>query len=285
MIGVGNMRKKKNNIRLFVQLFFFALIAFIAINHTLSENGKGIAWLSSASLHAVCPFGGVVSIYEYITTGMFVRKIHESSFVLMLIMFVLAVGFGALFCGWICPLGTFQELLGKVGKKIFKNKYNNFIPYKYDKYLRFLRYGMLIWVIYMTAQSGKLIFQNIDPYYALFNFWTGEVAVSGLIVLIVIIIISLFMERPWCKYACPYGALLGIFNIISVFKIRRDSLSCISCGACDRACPMNIMVSENKIIRNHQCIACMKCTSENACPIEDTVQLATKKIGGVRYEA
>jgi len=98
-------------------------------------------------------------------------------------------------------------LIGKIGRKIIGKKYNSFIPYKYDRYLRFLRYGMLGWVIYMSAKSGQLIFQDIDP----------------------------------------YGALLGIFNIFRVFKIRRNSLACISCGACDRA-----------------------------CPIEDTVQMATK---------
>lgn len=268
--------KKKCYLRSFVQLFFFVLIALIAINHTLIESGKGIQWLSSASLHAICPFGGVVSIYSYITTGTFVKKIHESSIVLMYIMFILAIGFGPLFCGWICPLGTFQEWISKIGKKVFKKRYNDFIPYRYDKYFRFLRYGMLIWVIYMTANSGYLIFFNIDPYHALFNFWTGEFAVGGLFVLIITVISSLFVERPWCKYACPYGALLGIFNIFRIFKIGRNVSTCIACGACDRACPMNIKVSRGKVIRNHQCISCMKCTSENACPIENTVGLTIK---------
>lgn len=74
--------KKQTKIRLrpVIQLFFFALIALIAVNHTLAEEGGGIPFLSSASLHALCPFGGVVTIYQYATTGTFVQKIHESSF-------------------------------------------------------------------------------------------------------------------------------------------------------------------------------------------------------------
>jgi polyferredoxin len=275
--GVGKMMKKnKIKIRFIIQIFFFVLIALIAINHTLAEAGKGIAFLSSASLHALCPFGGVVTIYQYATSGTFVKKIHESSFILMIIAFIIAVGFGPLFCGWVCPFGTIQEWVSKIGKKIFKSKHNRFIPYRYDKYLRFLRYIVLVWVVYMTAVTGKIGFSDIDPYYSLFNFWTGEVAVSGIIVLIVTLLASLFIERPWCKYVCPYGAVLGIFNLFRIFKIKREPKACISCKACDRTCPMNIEISKVDSVRNHQCISCMKCTSEEACPIENVVNLAAK---------
>ena len=83
--------KKKPRLRTIIQIIFFVLIALIAINHTLVESGGGIPLLSNASLHAVCPFGGVVSIYQLVTTGTFVKKIHESSLVLMVIVFASAV--------------------------------------------------------------------------------------------------------------------------------------------------------------------------------------------------
>lgn len=268
---------KKIKIRTYIQIFFFILIGLIAINHSLVESGKEIPLLSSASLHAICPFGGVVSVYQYITTGTFVKKIHEASLILMVISFIMALLFGPILCSWVCPLGSIQEWFSKIGKKIFKRKFNKFIPYKYDKYLRFLRYGVLIWVIYMTAISGYLIFADIDPYDALYMFWNEEVAKGGLIVLIITLISSLFVERPWCKYVCPYGALLGISNLFRVFKIRRNSNKCISCNACDEICPMNINVSNTEIVKNHQCITCMKCTSEEACPISETVELINGK--------
>ena len=66
--------------RKIIQVFFFALVSLIAINHNLSENGGEISFLSNASLHALCPFGGVVTIYQYATAGTFVKKVHESSF-------------------------------------------------------------------------------------------------------------------------------------------------------------------------------------------------------------
>jgi len=135
-------RKRKISIRTFVQIFFFALIALIAVNHSLEKQGVEIAFLSSASLHAVCPFGGVVSIYQYVTAGTYVKHIHESAFILMYIVFALALLVGPAFCGWACPLGSFQEWLGKPGKKIFKKRFNKFVLPKLDSYLRYLRYAV-----------------------------------------------------------------------------------------------------------------------------------------------
>ncbi len=260
-----------------VQSFFFILVALISLNQILKEAGLAIPFLSEASLHAICPFGGVVSIYKFATVGTFVQKIHESSFILMFIAFMLAILFGPVICGWVCPFGTFQEWVGKLGRKIFKKKYNQLIPNNFDKYLRFIRYIILLLVIYKTAITAKLMFQDVDPYYALFNFWSDEVSVTALIVLGVTILLSLFVERPWCKYACPYGAVLGIFNLFRLFKIRRTSTACINCKACDKACPMNISVSTSARVLNHQCISCMKCTSENTCPVAGTVELSIRE--------
>jgi len=277
--------KKKVKARRWIQIVFFVVAALIAVNHTLAEEGKAIPFVAEASLHAVCPFGGVVSIYSLLTTGTFVKKTHESSLVLMYIVFAAALLVGPLFCGWICPLGTFQEWLSVLGKKIFKKKYNRFIPYKYDKYLRFLRYIVLGWVIAMTAWSGKIVFSDYDPYYALFQFWTGEVAVTGFISLFAVILLSLFVERPFCKYACPYGAVLGVFNFIRIFGLRRNGKTCISCSACDNVCPMNIPVSNKGKIMNHQCISCFECTStDGVCPVPKTLEFNTTALKGGKDE-
>ncbi|MEJ5188490.1 MAG: 4Fe-4S binding protein [Breznakiellaceae bacterium] len=268
--------KKKgvaSKLRLGIQLMFLLLITLISVNHGLSETGIQIPFIGNPSLHGICPFGGVVSLYQLITTGSLVQKVHEASVVLMALVFFLAILFGPVFCGWVCPMGTVQELIGKLGKKLFKKRYNQFVPLKLDRYLRFLRYGVLVWVVYVTATSMKLVFSDVDPYYALFNFWTGEVPLTALIVLGLTLIASLFIERPFCKYACPYGALLGIFNIFRIFGIKRNQNTCINCKACDRACPMNISVSTSTTVRHHQCITCLQCTSETACPVPATVEL------------
>jgi polyferredoxin len=276
-----NLHKSRaKNIRTWIQVFFFALVALISVNKTLEASGIVIPLLSTASLHAICPFGGVVTLWQFFTTGTFIQKIHESSLVLMSAALLLGLFFGPVICGWICPLGSIQEWIGKIGKKLFKKRYNHIIPLKTDRFLRYTRYILLIMVVVNTAISGKLMFQDIDPYYALFSFWTGEVAIAAYIILSLTLALSLVVERPWCKYACPYGAFLGLTNLVRIFPVRRNESTCISCKACDKACPMNITVSAVKMVRNHQCISCMICTSESSCPVSDTVAIATK--GGLK---
>lgn len=253
-----------------VQLGAFALVLAIALDGLF-----GIEFFGEASLHAVCPFGGVVSLYQVAVDGTFVKKIHESSFILMALVFTLAVAFGPVFCGWICPMGSVQEWFGALGRKLFPHQYNRLVPPAWDRVLRYLRYLVLGWVLTMTALTGKLAFEEVDPYMALFRLWSSELSLTGLGVLVAVLALSLVVERPFCKYACPYGAVLGLFNLVRVFGIRRQP-TCVSCGACDRACPMNIQVSGTKVVRDHQCISCLKCTSEAACPVPRTLVLANR---------
>lgn len=263
-------------IRKVVQWGFFILIALISINHTLAETGTAIPLLANASLHAVCPFGGVVSIYQFLTVGTFVQKIHDSSFILMVIGFLLAILFGPVFCGWVCPLGTIQEFFSNFGRKIFRKRFNHFVPAKLDNILRYLRYLVLAWVIYMTAVTGTLIFAEYDPYFALFNFWSSEISITGLVILGLTLALSVFVERPWCKYACPYGAVLGVSNLFRIFTIRRNGNTCKADGACSIMCPMNIPVDSLTIVSDHQCISCLECTSEAICPVARTVEFTTR---------
>lgn len=266
---------KKKKIRLISQIFFFAVVSFIALNHYLSEIGKEIPFISSASLHAICPFGGVETFIALIKFDVMVKKIHLSALVMTVIIMILAILFGPVVCSYMCPLGSIQEWLGKLGKKIFKNKYNNIMPKKIDRILRYMRYFVLIFTVYLTTESLKLVFLEVDPYYALFNFWSSEATIGGIIVLVVTLLLSLIIERPWCKYACPFGALIGLSNFISIFKIKRNKSTCIGCKKCDKVCPMNIEVSKKEVIKDHQCIRCGECTSDNTCPIEETVEFRT----------
>ena len=267
-------KQKKDLIRLAVQIFFLALIILISVNHFRSEQGLAPLLIGAPSLHAVCPFGGVVTIYTYLAEGAFIQKIHQSSITLMWLVLGLTLLFGPVFCGWICPFGTVEEFIGKIGRKIFKKRYNNFIPSVIDKPLRYLRYVILALVVVNTAISGKLLFSNFDPYYALFNIWSSEVTRLSLLVLGLTLIGSLFVERPWCKYLCPLGALLGIFNFFRIVKLKRNENICINCKVCDRVCPMNINISTSKVVSDHQCISCLLCTDEIACPVSNSLNFS-----------
>lgn len=264
-------RNRKQRLRTGVQIGFFVLVALVVTAHSVGELGVSIPFIAGASLHAICPFGGVVTLYELITEGSFIQKIHEAALVLAVAVVALSVVFGPVFCGWICPFGTFQRWMASLGKRLLGRRYGKIIPRRLDHALRYVRYAVLAAVVIATAVSAKLVFSDYDPYFALFNFWTGEVALTAFIFLGFFMLLSLIVERPFCRYACPYGALLGLSNRFRIFKIRRVASTCIDCKACDRACPMGINISEAGAVKDTQCISCLLCTSEQVCPVADTV--------------
>ncbi len=269
----------KQYIRRGIQISFFILVALISINHTLADSGRALPIIGTGSLHAICPFGTVAGIVQLVRVGTFVKKVHGASLILLYLVLLLAILFGPVFCGWMCPLGSIQEWINKLGRKIgFRQKK---VPIKIDRVLRYLRYVVLGVVILKTTQAGELVFTTIDPYYALFNFWTPEFVVSSGVVLIIVLGANLYIERAWCKYFCPLGAFLGISNIFRLFKFRRRRETCTSCQLCTSSCPMNIEVHKRELVKDHQCISCFQCTSEVNCPEDKTVELkvSTKGLG------
>ncbi|MFO7612340.1 MAG: 4Fe-4S binding protein [Clostridia bacterium] len=260
------MRIKNRWYRYSLQIFFFVFIGMIAINHIFAESGTVLfSFIPNVSLHAVCPFGGIESIISLVTAGTLVPKLQASTLVVSALVLVLTLVFGAVFCSFVCPLGTIQEWFGKIGKKIFKTRYNRFIPARIHNILRHFRYVSLAATILLTYNAAKLVFLEVDPYYAMYHFFTDEATIGGLIVLGITLVGSLFVERPWCKYACPYGAALGLLSKISIFKIKRKTAACNTCTLCDRQCPMNIEISRMKTIGHSHCIRCMDCVDDTSC--------------------
>jgi polyferredoxin len=272
------MKNKSRWYRYVLQIFFFVFIGLIAINHVLAESGKELfGFIPSLSLHAICPFGAVESIISLVTAGTLVPKLQMSNIVISVLILVVTLVFGAVFCSFVCPLGTLQEWIGKIGKRIFKKKYNRFIPQKVHNVLRYFRFITLLATVILTFNAGRLIFADVDPYYAMYHFFTDEVTIGSLVVLAVTMIGSLFVERPWCKYACPYGAVLGLVGKFSFFKIRRKSETCNSCTLCDRQCPVNIEISKYDKIGHSSCIRCMDCVEEDSSCTRNCLTFSLKK--------
>lgn len=272
------MKKKILN-RSDVQFIIFIIAVLATLNHSLVDIGEGISWISSGYLHYVCPICGVTTIYQLFASNLaWIEKLANPVTWVILATMLMALLYGPLFCGWICPFGAFQDFLANIiGKKIFKKKYNKFVNTKVDSKLRWLRYVSLVLVFYMVSKSAVTVLESINPYHALLNLFVGEFSIIGLVFLLIIIVASLFIHRPWCKYLCPYGALLGIFNVFRIKPIVRNKSTCIGCKKCDISCPMNIKVSKTEVVRDHQCISCLECTSSNACPINDTVNMKRPK--------
>jgi ferredoxin len=260
-----NKYKKYSWVKRFVQIAFFAFIAFIVITNHLESQGIELPW-TAPGFHSVCPFGGVETIGRLVTEDRYIQKTHESNLWVLFGVLLSTALVGSVFCGWICPLGSIQDWIGKLGKKLFAKKYNHFVPKKIDYILSYLRYFVLGLVILKTTEMLTLVFMNVDPYYALFHFWTGDVVPSALIVLGIVLIASLFVERPWCRWLCPFGAVLGIVQLVSPWKIRRNKDICTNCGKCSRVCPMGIDLASKNVILDPRCNKCGECLT--ACTKE-----------------
>ena len=123
--------------------FLFILVALIAVNHTLAETGQAIPFLANASIHAICPFGGVDTLYQLLTTGVFVSKIHSSAVVLLgitLLLSILAPGPLRLGLPVGHPPGMVREIWTQVVQAPLQHQ---FVPANIDHVLRYLRY--LVW--------------------------------------------------------------------------------------------------------------------------------------------
>ncbi len=216
----------------------------------------GSSW--AANLHTICPFGGLVNLYTFLAEGEYVAKLHSAVFIMLLALIIGLVLTGKAFCGWICPLGSVQQGLNAIGQRLWPRLYNR-VPRSVEHWLQYLKWVVLVWVLVQTARSGRLIFEDWDPYFNLFHIWSDTIAWSGYLVVALTIITSLFVPRAFCRFGCPLGAFNGLFNSFSLLTIRRDAPSCTSCGRCDSICPVNIPISEVTSVNSVECIRCLKC--------------------------
>ena len=243
-------------VRYTVQAMVAAFVLLIVIANTAGER-----W--AASIHTICPFGGVVNLYTYFSDGGYVAKLHSAVFIMLIALLLGLVLTGKSFCGWICPLGSVQQALNGLGRILWRRAYNK-VPRWLERVLQYLKWAVLIWVLVQTARSATLVFQAWDPYFNLYHIWTDEVAISGYAVTGATLLLALFIPRPFCRYACPLGAFNGLFNSFSFITIKRDSESCNSCGRCSKVCPVNIDLCTSTTIRSIECTRCLKCV--DVCP-------------------
>ncbi len=176
----------------------------------------------------------------------------------LLVILISTVLGGAFFCGWLCPFGTLQEILGNISDlfNIKKIKISNNI----HKYLRYMRYIILI-----LALNGLIFLYRFDARISFLDILNGStIAIIAYLSVGFFVLLSLFVDRPFCNYFCPQGAQYGLFSSLRLFRIKRNKDLCINCKICDSKCPMNIKISEGDDVKSLQCINCFECIAN--CP-------------------
>ena len=240
---------------------FVVLVSIAAYLHQVLGGAK------APSIHALCPFGGLESLYQVFTTGSFISKIFTGTMTLFVITLMLAILFRRSFCGLICPFGAIQEFFANLGQTIFKRKL--IMPETIDKPLRYLKYVVLVVTVAYAWKTAGLWMAPYDPWSAYAHLPEGLESVwkesaVGLIILIITVLGSLIYDRFFCKYICPMGALYGIVGKLSPFKVVRNEDVCIDCGICNKTCPMNIDVQHSLKVTSAECLNCQTCVL--SCP-------------------
>lgn len=155
-----------------------------------------------------CPMGGLQALATYLAKGSLPCSMSSVQVMMGIALVAAIVLFSKLFCAYICPIGTVQDLLGKLrGAMHFKGiKVRN--GSVADKFLRIVKYALLFWIFYMTVNASELFCKNLDPYYAIATGFKGEITLWMSITTISLVVLGSFLiDMFWCRYLCPLGAI------------------------------------------------------------------------------
>lgn len=192
------------------------------------------------------------------------------------ILVIFGTFLGRFVCGFLCPFGLLQDLLFKIP---FVKKIRRLPGEKGLRWLRFLFLGLFVIILPMFVEDFMGMSEpwfckwicpvgTLEGGLPLVLFNSAMRGAAGflfrwkLVILIVMLLSSIIIYRPFCRYICPLGAIYGIFNKISFYRIKVDAAKCTKCGACQRACKLDIKVFENP--DSMDCIRCGDCKA--ACP-------------------
>ena len=260
--GVKKWEIKPTRIRLLSQIVF--LIISISMTFLLFSRATAICWADPFwHLQAFFANRGDLNTKLFIFEGLSSERIAIFSVVYLGIFIVLALLFGRLFCGWICPFGTILQFIEEISP--IRNKLH-FPDELKDPDLKYL---VLLGFLILSFISSQEAFCEFCPAGTIFKGTTGHILYFSVTVfLIVVFSVAIHGRKVWCSYLCPLGAFFGLFSRIHIFGIRSTG-ECIKCFTCNKNCPMDILIAEKYIqegkpIRDGDCIKCMRCIE--SCP-------------------
>jgi len=277
---VRNLQKPVQKYRFYLQSAFTALCVWIGIEffmfvRYLESNGATEFFRRPPGVDGFLPISSMMSLYYTLISGE-IHPAHPAGLFIFLAIVLVSFAFGKAFCSWLCPVGFISELVGDFGKKIFGKDLR--VPKFLDYPLRALKYLMLAFFVYsiffLMSRAALKAFLD-SPYNIVADikmyYFFAEISQFSLIVIAVLLLLSVVIRGFWCRYLCPYGALLGMVSFLSPNKIKRNELNCIDCGKCTKVCPSAIKVDKMKIVLSDECTSCLNCV--DVCPVADTLEV------------
>jgi NAD-dependent dihydropyrimidine dehydrogenase PreA subunit len=228
-------------------------------------------------VEAFLPIAALLSLRHLFLTGE-VHPVHPAG--LAILVLVLGVGLLAkkAFCSWVCPIGTLSEALAGLSQRLFRRKLR--LPRLLDLPLRSLKYLLLAFFVHAVffAMDPAAVADFLDsPYNRVADvkmlYFFERLSPFALKVILGLVVLSIVVPYFWCRYLCPYGALLGALSLLSPLKITRHAPSCIDCNLCTRACPSHLPVARLARVSSDECFGCLSCVA--ACPVTRALRVET----------
>ncbi|MEZ5289878.1 MAG: 4Fe-4S binding protein [Vicinamibacterales bacterium] len=264
-----------------VQAAFLALNAWIGVQFYLwvryfESGGAAVYVPRPPGVEGWLPIASLMNLKYFLLTYS-VPDVHPAGMFLLIAFVGTSVVFRKAFCSWMCPIGTLSEWLWQGGAALSGG--NRAFPRWVDIPLRSLKYillALVVWVVVTMPVPALAAFLS-SPYglvadVKMLDFFrdAGRLTIQ---VCSVLVILSVVTKNFWCRFLCPYGALMGLASLSSPMRITRDPAACIDCGKCAKACPSLIPVDVLRTVRTPECNGCLTCVS--VCPVQDALEMRT----------
>jgi polyferredoxin len=228
-------------------------------------------------VEAFLPIAALLSLRHFVTSGE-VHPVHPAGLAILLVVVGISLLAKKAFCSWVCPVGTLSEMLAGASRRLFRRKLG--LPRVLDLPLRSLKYLLLAFFVYAVFfQMGPAAVADFldSPYNRVADvkmlYFFERLSPFAVKALAGLALLSVVVPYSWCRYLCPYGALLGALSLLSPLKVTRHAPSCIDCNLCTKACPSRLPVARLARVSSDECFGCLSCVA--ACPVPRALRVET----------